>query len=380
MTCLLCKNKDLITVLSLGEYFPQNTNIVYNKMELEVAVCNFCTTVQIPKRFGKEINFPPEYPFRSGVTRALFSNFIDLSEKLEKVLPGGSRILEIGSNDGSLLQLLEQKDFEVMGVEPTHAARESKNKIPVVIEFIENVSFDEYFDCIILTNTFAHLDDPIVVLRKLRELLTPNGLVIIEIVDLDQMLKLNEFDKFTHEHGIYFNQVTLNNLMTSEGFSEVSIERIPTHGGSLRAMFRYTGVVNPLKRHDSQQLLEDFSSLRKKMLDLGLELKNILSKFRSEGSPLFLAGATTRGEILVNALNLDKEIFQAVLENPKNKRVGTVMANLGLEVVGDESIAGYDSPAVLILAWHVNKEVTQSLREVNSLTRCIIPLPEIRIL
>ena len=204
--------------------------------------------------------------------------------------------------------------------------------------------------------------------------------MIIEVVDLDQMLTMNEFDKFTHEHGIYFNQMTLNNLMSSEGFSEVSIERIVTHGGSLRAMFRYTGIIIPLNKHDSQQLLEDFSLLRKKMLDLGLELNGILSKFRSEGSPIFLAGATTRGEILVNALNLEKEIFQAVLENPKNKRVGTVMANLDLEVVEDEFISNCDSPVVLILAWHVYKEVTQSLKEVNPFTRCIIPLPEIRIL
>jgi len=380
VTCLLCKNKDLITVLSLGDYFPQNTIKTYNKMGLDVAICNFCTTVQIPKRFGKEINFPPEYPFRSRMTKALISNFVDLSEKLEKVLPGGSRILEIGSNDGSLLRLLEQKDFEVFGVEPTHAARESETKNPVVIGFFEDVSFEESFDCIVLTNTFAHLDSPVFVLRKLRELLTPNGLVIIEIVDLDQMLKMNEFDKFTHEHGIYFNQMTLNNLMSSEGFSEVSFERITTHGGSLRAMFRYTGVVIPFKKHNSQQLIEEFSILRKRMLDLGVELGNILSKFRSEGSPIFLAGATTRGEILVNALGLDKEIFQAVLENPKSKRVGTLMANLDLEVVKDESISTCDSPTVLILAWHVYKEVSQSLKEVNPFTRCIIPLPEIRIL
>ena len=112
MTCLLCDGKDLTTVLSLGDYYPQNTHIAHYKMGLEVAVCNFCSTVQIPKRFEKEINFPPEYPFRSGITKALKDNFIDLSEKLEQILPSRSRILEIGSNDGSLLQLLEQRDLK----------------------------------------------------------------------------------------------------------------------------------------------------------------------------------------------------------------------------------------------------------------------------
>lgn len=379
MICLLCDGKDLTTVLSLGDYFPQNTHIAHYKMGLDVAICNFCTTVQIPKRFKKEINFPPEYPFRSGITKALKDNFVDLSEKIEQLLPSRSRILEIGSNDGSLLQLLEQKGFEVLGIEPTLAACESEAKTPSINDFFENVILDEIFDCIVLTNTFAHLDNPSLILKKLTKLIKPNGTIVIEIVDLDQMLEMNEFDKFTHEHGTYFNQLTLKNLMSAHGFSEVSIEKIATHGGSLRAMFKNTGVVVPLKKCDAQQLLEKFSILRKKMDELGEQLRSILSGFKSEGSPIFLAGATTRGEILVNALSLDRGVFEAVLENPKSKRIGTVMANLDLEVLEDRAISNCGSPVVLILAWHVYKEVIQSLKKVNSLTRCIVPLPEIRI-
>ena len=252
-------------------------------------------------------------------------------------------------------------------------------KIPVINGFFEEIVVNETFDCVVLTNTFAHLSNQVNALIRIKELLEPNGILIIEVVDLEQILNLNEFDKFTHEHGIYFDRKTLRKLMLSQGFSEIRIEKIDTHGGSLRGIYKYTGEITPLSKSDVTPVLNSFLVLREKIDAIKVELPIVLQRLSTSDTKLFLAGATTRGEILVNTLQLDKGSFRAVLEHPKSKRIGTVMANLEIEVVKDDYISTVNSPIVLILAWHVHNEVVESLKLVNPSVICVIPLPEIRI-
>ena len=379
MKCLACNSVEMSTVLSLGNYYPANTQSLKKKMSLEVVVCKFCTTAQIPYRFEKEVNFPPEYPFRSGITKALRDNFQQLSETIDQLIPKESKILEIGSNDGTLLSILRQKKFKVLGVEPTLAAIDTPSQIPVIRGFFEESNFNETFDCIVLTNTFAHLSNQVNTLKRIREVLVPDGFLILEVVDLEQILNLNEFDKFTHEHGIYFDHNTLRNFMGSQGFSEITIEKIDTHGGSLRGVFKFTGEITPIKKFDILPVINHFLALKDKIDVIKLQLPLVLKELSTSDSMLFLAGATTRGEILVNALQLDKGSFRAVLENPKSMRIGTKMANLEIEVVKDDYISTVDSPIVLILAWHVHNEVIESLKRANPSVKCVIPLPEIRV-
>jgi SAM-dependent methyltransferase len=369
----------MITVLELGHYYPANKDSFKNKLSLEVAICKFCSTVQIPNRFSKEVNFPPEYPFRSGITKALRDNFLDLGEKIANQIPKGSKVLEIGSNDGTLLSMLKQKEFNVQGVEPTLAYLETNSEIEVIPSFFEDIDFTQTFDCVVLTNTFAHLSDQVSALKKIRTILSPNGLIFIEVVDLEQLLALNEFDKFTHEHGIYFDRQTLRSVMRSQGFSEVGFERINTHGGSFRATFKNTGEISPMEQSNVSQTILKFGILRKKIDEIKIELPRVLEELGGVGASLFLAGATTRGEIFVNALELDKSRFRAILENPRSKRIGSVMPNLQIEVINDENISEVDSPIVLILAWHVQDEVVKSLKLVNPSVKCVVALPEIRI-
>lgn len=378
--CKICQSEELDSILFLGNYFPPNSESSAHKLPLSVDLCGYCATVQIAERFPREINFPPEYPFRSGITRALNENFLELADELVNLLPQGAKILEIGSNDGTLLRLLYEKNFKVSGVEPTMAAMECAPELTVSNNFFEDVQINETFDCIVLTNTFAHLDDQVLALEKITKILKPNGLVMIEVVDLDQLLDLHEFDKFTHEHSVYFNQQSLENLMNSRGYLLMSSKKISTHGGSLRACFKYNGKLARIDQKSGLEVIERFKNLRQNMDYLKSNLHDAIKKLERPETEIFLAGATNRGEILIHALEVDIRHFIAVLDHAKSKRIGSRMRNLELQVVSDQVLAESKFPVVLILAWHVHNEIIESLRNLNPETKFIVPLPTVKIL
>jgi 2-polyprenyl-3-methyl-5-hydroxy-6-metoxy-1,4-benzoquinol methylase len=186
-TCLICNSGRLLLVLELGEFYPANAEINQELKPLSVAVCNNCSTTQIPYRFRKEVNFPSEYSFRSANTKALIANFHSLSDFISQQVKEGGEILEIGSNDGTLLDILKNRGYNVEGVEPTKAALETNPQIAVHNDFYENTYLSRQFDAIVLTNTLAHLDDPVDTLNKIRDILRSEGKLIVEVVNLEAM-------------------------------------------------------------------------------------------------------------------------------------------------------------------------------------------------
>jgi len=377
-TCLICNYGKLLSVLELGEFYPANADLNQESKQLSVAVCNHCSTTQIPYRFAKEVNFPSEYSFRSGNTKALIANFQSLSDLISQQVIDGGAILEIGSNDGTLLDMLQNRGYNVEGVEPTKAAFETNPQIVVHNDFFENTNLNRQFDAIVLTNTLAHLDDPSDTLNKLGDMLRPEGKLIVEVVNLEAIFKNNEFDKFTHEHGFYFNRITLGLLMNSIGFLESHFEEIQTHGGSFRAIYSKLGQKKPIPPQPVENSLLYFSQLQKSMSVIEKDLKEILQTTKMRTSNIYLAGATNRGETLLKSLDIKTDIFKAVLEIDKSPRIGTWMRNLGIKIVNQEEIKKVTEPVVLILAWHVHTEIIDSLKHINQSIDFIIPLPNVR--
>ncbi|CAN2224173.1 AdoMet_MTases domain containing protein [Candidatus Nanopelagicaceae bacterium] len=379
LICDLCLTGELSPTLDLGTYSPANSLKVKTDLKLIVAVCNHCSTVHIPNRFPKEITFPRDYPFRSNVTKALKLNFESLADVIESIVPATSSIIEIGSNDGILLGILRSKGYRVTGVEPTSAALETPTGIPVIKEFFEDCDISKKYNGVILTNTFAHMDDQNATLKKIKEILLNNGLLIIEVVDLDAMFEKNEFDKFTHEHKVYFDHNTLRNLVASHGFQEIYSEKIPTHGGSIRCIFQLTGESFKIPKLSDQVVLDKFQSMKAALTRISAEVNLEISKAQKLGMDLFLAGATTRGVTLMRSLEVDAEGFYGILEKPESKRIDTVMPNIGLLVRNENEISLYANPFVLILAWHVADELIANLKKISSNITFLVPLPNPRL-
>jgi hypothetical protein len=224
------------------------------------------------------------------------------------------------------------------------------------------------------------MDDQNTTLKKIKEILLNNGLLIIEVVDLDAMFEKNEFDKFTHEHKVYFDHNTLRNLVASHGFQEIYSEKIPTHGGSIRCIFQLSGEAFKIPKLSDRMVLDKFQSMKAALTRISAEVNLEISKAQKLGMDLFLAGASTRGVTLMRSLEVDAEGFYGILEKPESKRIDTVMPNIGLLVRNENEISLYSNPFVLILAWHVADELIANLKKISSNITFLVPLPNPRLI
>jgi FlaA1/EpsC-like NDP-sugar epimerase len=166
--------------------------------------------------------------------------------------------------------------------------------------------------------------------------------------------------------------------MNSMGFLETYFEEIETHGGSFRAMYSKIDQRKPIPTQRIENTLISFSKLQHSMRVIEKNLKELLQDATMNGCSIYLAGATNRGETLLKSLNIQTDLFKAVLEIDKSPRIGTWMRNLNVKVVNQNEIEKDTEPVVLILAWHVHAEIIESLKHVNQSIDFIIPLPNVR--
>jgi SAM-dependent methyltransferase len=374
LLCDICQTLSLRLFKSFGEFPNLNTERFAITKTLEVYGCEFCSVVQIPNRFSRSELFPPEYYFRSRLTRSLRDNFIELANCITEYLAPESRILEIGCNDGFLLEILDALGYDVFGLEPTLARFDSKLIERIHGSFFEEHSFKSKFDAIILTNTFAHLDSPRQALMKIIDLLKPGGLLVIEVVDLKQMIAKNEIDKFTIEHGFYFSIDSLRRLLGQFGFAELSSNSIDTHGGSIRYIAQFTGCIQELPVYPSN-LFKELKMMFNRIEHLQIELHKLISSVETSKDFGFLIGATTRGVTLIRALDVDINKFKFIIDHPNSPRVGTKMPLLDLPVFSDNHMPESKNAFGLVLAWHIAPDIIRKMRAIGYEGELIIPLP-----
>jgi SAM-dependent methyltransferase len=378
MKCKLCLHGEVVDVLNLGSFLPVNLVGDYSEKALKIGICNSCTVVQIADRFTKEINFPSEYPFRSGVTASLRKNFEELVQEILLLRPSGRTVLDIGCNDGTLLKSFHRANFEIFGIEPTGAFAEIDYQAEIFNGFFEDFQSDNLFDVIVLTNTLAHMDNPKMQLVKIRNYLKEDGLLAVEVIDFNAMVERNEFDKFTDEHGFYFTKDNLVNLFESAGFEVVHFKEIETHGGSLRffckiATFRTEGISEEFDFISSKSKLDHLGNSQQR---IGAQLRAMLSAITTSGDEIYLAGATTRGITLITSSEIDPGIFNAILDVKGSQRIGGIMPNLDLPVIEEDKVYGREEITVLILAWHIKEEIMANMKSRGYIGKFIVPLPE----
>ncbi len=183
--CQVCKSKDFKPFLTLGHHpVPQeylsNLNEAEISYPLNVVFCNSCNLVQLDYVIDPKIVFPKQYPYRTGLTKMLINNFQSLSDTLLDAgyLKPKSLVVDIGSNDGTLLKPFKEKGMIVVGIEPTGAAKvANKNGIPTLESFLSAECVDKIIkkygkaNVITATNVFAHINDTTSLVKNIKKLL-----------------------------------------------------------------------------------------------------------------------------------------------------------------------------------------------------------------
>lgn len=398
--CQICESPDLESVLFLGYLPPVNQMRLVGQRPheqpaypAELLRCTKCQLVQIGLIVDPAILFPPEYPYTSGTTRILRENFAELQREATPLLglTGKELVVDIGSNDGTLLSNFHKAGHPVCGVEPTLMANLANERgIRSIMAFFGPAAAAQVMaQCgmatvVTATNVFAHIEGIHDVVKSILAMLAPDGVFISESHYLMSLIETLQYDTIYHEHLRHYSLESISYLLKMHGLEVIHAKRIPTHGGSIRVYAARNGT-RPVQPSVQEMLNEEQSAgtLSDRLVEFKhrvamskLHLHALLSGIVAKGARIYGVGAPSRASTLINYVGLDRELLDCVVEITGSYKVDKYMPGTLVPVI-DEARLFEDQPDyALLLSWHIADELIPKLRERGFKGKFIVPLPE----
>lgn len=403
--CRSCGATELNFILSLGCTPLANALLTSEQLAqpeatypLDLVFCPQCSLVQITETVPPEKLFR-EYFYFSSVSETLLCHAQELAERLiaARQLDANSLVVEIGSNDGYLLQYYKRASVKVLGIEPaTNVARVAREErgIPSICEFFsaelaERLAREGYCaDVIHANNVLAHVADLNGVVRGFAALLKDDSISVVEVPYVKDMIDRCEFDTIYHEHLCYFSVSALDRLFQRHDLIIKDVERLPIHGGTLRIYAakaldekRSAKVVSLLEEEaewgvNTPEFYLRFGSRVERLRN---ELIGLLKDLRSQGKRIAVYGASAKGSTLLNYFGIGAETIEYVVDRSTVKQ-GYYTPGTHLRVYPPDKLLADMPDYVLLLTWNFADEVLEQQAQYRAGGgRFIIPIPEVNI-
>jgi SAM-dependent methyltransferase len=404
--CRLCHAPLTTTFVDLGmsplcESFLTSSQL--HKMEpyfpLHALVCGRCYLVQIAEYVKPEQIFT-EYAYFSSYSSSWVEHARQYCEMIRRRLRLNpeSRIFEIASNDGYLLQHFLQMGIPAIGIEPAAniAAIARQKKIPTLVEFFglklaqRLTSGGRHADLIIGNNVLAQVPDLNDFTAGIAHLLAPNGVATFEFPHLERLIRENQFDTIYHEHFSYFSLVTIQRLAERHGLKVFDVESLSTHGGSLRvyfcradAVYPVSSAVNSLLRHERDTGLEDLSYYTQFSENVHRVKRKILAfliQCKEKGTKICGYGAPGKGNTLLNYCGIGTDFLEFTVDRNPYKH-GRFTPGMHIPIHPVSAIAEVQPSYILILPWNLKNEIIAQLRYAGEWgCKLIVPIPKIEVI
>ena len=401
--CQVCGAADLKSVLFLGYLPPVNQMRTVGQRPheqpaypAELLRCPRCQLVQIGLIVDPAILFPPEYPYTSGTTQILRENFAELQREATPLLGlrGNELVVDIGSNDGTLLENFRAAGHPVCGVEPTLMANLANERgVRTIMRFFGAASAAQVVkECgkahiVTATNVFAHIEGIHDIVDSVLAMMSDDGVFITESHYLMALIETLQYDTIYHEHLRHYSLESISYLLNMHGLEVIHAKRIPTHGGSIRvyASRRGTRPVQPtvqkvLAEEGGAGLLADrLAEFTRRVATSKVELYALLRDLLAKGSRIFGVGAPSRASTLINYVGLDRELLDCVVEVKGSYKVGKYMPGTLVPVVDEAQLVEKQPEVAMLLSWHIADELMPKLRARGFRGDFLVPLPTPRI-
>lgn len=401
--CQVCDSDRLEPVIFVGYLPPVNTMPPVGERPreqpaypAELLRCPDCELVQLGCVVDPAILFPPSYPYTSGTTRILRENFAELAREATPLLPlrPGDLVVDIGSNDGTLLGSFKDGGQRLRGVEPTDTGKLAMAKgIPTFIRFFDRAAAREVIAAdgkarlVTAANVFAHIEDVHEIVEAIVELLDEGGVFVSESHYWLALVETLQYDTIYHEHLRYYSLTSLRNLLARHGLEVFHAKRIPTHGGSIRVYAAVKGArpasaaVTALLAAEREQLGPGaLARFRAGVSASKLGLHALLRDVKARGARVYGVGAPSRASTLVSYVGLDDAIVDCVVEIKGSHKIGKYLPGTVIPVVDEERLFADQPEYALLFSWHIADELTEKLTRLGFRGDYIVPLPEPRIL
>jgi SAM-dependent methyltransferase len=383
----VCGNNNLPTVFDLGMHpLPDDLvkigdDRVCAEYPLEVLFCDRCKTAHQKYQLPREQLFFPEYHYRGGQTQDVLSGMEQLVDSVEEHFSvRGARVLDVGCNDGSLLDAFRRRGVITSGIEPTDAAKEAQEKGHAVMHtFFDCQSAVDYLrhhlppDVITFTNVFAHIEDLEELLAALRIIKAPYTRIVVENHYLGSVLDRHQFDTFYHEHLRTYSFTSFLHIALKLDMRVSTVEFPARYGGNIRVFMEPGEAVHV---SGEERVLAREEKFGDRLQHLNTQVAHWASKKRSKligyimadypaVTPLSAVAFPTRASILIRLLYLNEEHIAAVYEKEGSKKIGYYVPGTRIPILsdsgGDLGISRMAGP-LLNLAWHIPEEIDKRWR------------------
>lgn len=400
-TCRICGGKDLVLYLSLGDQPPSNAFISLSdvsaeqRFPLDVYLCKTCGLSQLLDIVSSEDIFD-DYAYLSSSSRALcqhYQGMIDGVLELLKPAPD-SLVIDIGCNDGITLNCYPADEYRTLGIEPSSAGKYAMDRGFEVIDrfFNEQCGRDVAAShgkakIITATNVFAHVDDIIGFAAGVRELLDEDGVFIIEFPYLIDMIEALYFDTIYHEHLSYLSLAPLDHLFTDVGLRAFRVERaeVGASGPALRlfvcrkeALFDDDQSIVSMRAAEKAwgvSNIEAYELFAGRVQGTGEKLVAMIRELKSNGAKIAAYGAPAKGNTLLNFIQADTSLIEAVAENNELK-IGKVTPGTHIPIISDEAFLAGGYTHALLLAWNYLDFFLEKSPFIKDGGKFIVPVPE----
>lgn len=405
-TCRACGEKSLKLFLPLGLQ-PLANSFLKSPEEfaaeqffpLDTHFCETCSLVQIPDVVDPEVLFR-HYLYVTGTSETIAQHNRGYAKSISEMqrLTADDLVIEVASNDGSLLRCFQDLGVRTLGIDPATnvAAMARANGVETINEFF-NLAVAEQVradygpaKAVIGNNVLAHVDDTQDFLRGCKAVIGDAGLVVIEMPYLGDLLNRTEYDTIYHEHLCYFSVNSLMRLCESAGLVIVQMDHVPIHGGSLRM---HAGHQEIHQNHSPQVMAwaeeeksKGFTSFERyeqlaKSVELSRDsLLDLLKRLKAEGKTVAGYGAAAKGNTLLNYCQITTDLLPYVVDkNPL--KLGMYTPGMHIPVLPVSTLLEQQPDYLLILAWNFGEEIMRQQSEYKARGgKFIIPIPEVTVI
>lgn len=395
--CRLCGSGDLKTVLELASTPPANEFVRHEDppqelIPLYLARCGDCGHVQLPVVVNPDRLFK-NYVYVSGTSPVFVEHFARYAEACVEAfdMKAGALVVEVGSNDGTMLRRFQQLGMAVHGVDPAEAIALAANEagIPTRCAFFTRGVASELrhergqADLVVANNVFAHADDLKQIALGVRDLLKPKGRFVFEVQYLVDLVEKTLFDMIYHEHVSYHSLGPLVRFFDSVGMSLIDAERVETHGGSIRCTAvpgrgdHQSDRLRALLTAESMRLayaVDPFGDLKRRIDDAGEKLRGFLTDARQRDLNVDGYGAPAKLTTLCHQFGITKDDLGYILDDSPWKH-GLLAPGTRIPVVEPVNVLSDPPEVFVVFAWNFAESIAKKIRASGFTGKIVVPLP-----
>lgn len=407
LKCRLCGSNLVNTFVDLGKSPLSNSYLVSQQLNeteafypLHVYVCDNCFLVQLPEIQTPEQIFS-DYAYFSSYSESWLNHAKTYVEKMIETykIDESCQVIEIASNDGYLLQYFKGKEIPVLGIEPAKnvAAVAQAAGIPTITRFFgvttakDLVAQGYQADLLLGNNVLAHVPDLNDFISGLKIALKPHGIITMEFPHLYCLMAENQFDTIYHEHFSYFSFLTVERAFSSHGLRIFDVEKLQTHGGSLRIHAVHTeddtrkttnrlAELRDLEITERFDRIETYTSFSSKVRVVKRSLLEFLIIAMNEGKKVAAYGAPAKGNTFLNYSGISTDFLDYTVDRSPHKQ-GLYLPGTHIPIFHPDKVEETKPDYLLILPWNLKEEIMEQMSHIRRWGgQFVVGIPEVMVL